>query len=162
MLCKIVCASILILLNIFFIGLLIWGSVYLSKSPEPLVECTYLQSMNCELPANLTILENANMEFFYSNGNKIVEAYYYPLITDGCLRVNNCCTDGFNGVIGMWQSLYCLINKQNSSVIDEWYFNPSGPNIVYIAPLMLGIFGIIISNSVCFVNFCCDPCDIFN
>jgi hypothetical protein len=152
MICCIINIFVLVLLNLFFIGLLIWGAVYISKSPVPLQPCIYIQSTYCGLP-NPDTMQEAKMEFLYSNNiTDMIYAYYYISIYDGCLNNGNCCTDGYDISLGKGQ--YCLINRYNDTLIDNWYMYPSGPNIVYLAPLLIGIFGLLIANITYTIYFC--------
>jgi hypothetical protein len=162
-------AIIYAILNVMFIGLIILGSVYLSAPPVPLTHCTYV-SVNCDiLDIVLAPAQNANIQFIYYNDTEAITAYYSVIVQNKCLFQNpccQCCVVGYSPTSTPTSSYYCAINKQNATIVDNWYYQPSGPNIVYVVPLIIGlvcllivwwIFYCIICNRLCCDKSYIDP-----
>jgi hypothetical protein len=132
-------------LNLFFVRLIELGANFVNKPVQVLQPCTYLQSFDCILTTDLVSLQYARMEFMYSNDTKIMIAYHYPSVHNGCLEFNDCCQ---RKKINKGESYHCLINEQNNSVIDTWHnTNLHIPRHIGLIPISIGIYGIFSVNN---------------
>jgi len=162
-----ICLYILIfvVINLISISLIVWGSVYVSEAPIPLQECTYL-GMSCDLSPetiNSGPVQLGKMEFNYinNNGTGLINADYTIYIENSCLYYNPCCACcavNYNNPATPGSSYYCAVNENEQTIINEWYYNSCGPNIVYVAPLVIGTF-IFLVLWIIYICMCCNHFD---
>jgi hypothetical protein len=170
-LCEMLIVIIFIVINLIGIGLTTWGGVYLSNPPSPLEPCTLIwvscNSSSAYVMKNLGSPQIGKMQFVYFNDTETVNANYTVFVDNICLSqqptpdTNHApcayCALGINYHTTIGSTYYCDINNNKVNVINNWYYNPCGPNVVYAAPLVIGIVILLILWLI-YIKMCCDGC----
>jgi hypothetical protein len=164
--CEILFVLIFIVVNIIGLSLTVWGIVYVSAPPSPWQACNLI-GISCNtspafITSNIGYTQLAKMQYVYVNNTQTVNANYPVYVDNTCLNTGTLprgtcasCTVGINYLPTAGSTYYCDINNDNGTIINNWYFYPCGSNIVYVAPLVIGLF-ILVTLWIIYICMCCE------